>query len=169
LLELTRQRLDQLIHRQKKGSAEKLGAQVGRVLEKYKMGKFIQWQVKEGRLEYQIKEAVLTQEQLLDGCYIVQTTVGAPQMSSKQVVHTYKSLALVEQAFRSLKTVALEIRPIYRQKDERIRSDVLLCVLAYYLYWHPQQRWQPLFEQLGIIHFYQRQNASCMSVLKWHS
>jgi transposase len=149
LLQLTCQGLDKLVSRKQKGAAEKLGSQVGRLLQKYKMGKLIQWEVKAGRLEYQVKEAALTQEQLFDGCYIVNTTVAASQMPTAQVVETYKSLALVEQAFRCLKTVALEIRPVYHKKDDRIRSHVFLCVLAYYVYWHMQQRLQPLFEQDG--------------------
>jgi transposase len=149
LLELTCRGLDKLVNRKQKGSAEKLGSQVGRLLQKYRMGKFIDWGVKAGRLEYQVQEAALIQEQLFDGCYIVHTTVAASQMPTAQVVQTYKSLALVEQAFRSLKTVALEIRPVYHKKDDRIRSHVFLCVLAYYVYWHLQQRLQPLFEQDG--------------------
>jgi transposase len=64
-------------------------------------------------------------------------------------VRTYKSLSVVEQAFRNLKTVSLEIRPVYHKKDDRIRSHVFLCVLAFYLQWHMQQRLKPLFESDG--------------------
>ena len=53
------------------------------------------------------------------------------QLTQNEVVKTYKSLSVVEQAFRNLKTVSLEIRPVYHKKDERIRSHVFLCVLAY--------------------------------------
>jgi transposase len=70
-------------------------------------------------------------------------------MSEKEVVAAYKGLSVVEQAFRTLKTVALEIRPVYHRLDERIRSHVFLCVLAYYLQWHVQQRLQPLFDSDG--------------------
>jgi transposase len=149
LLALTRQGLDKLVKRKNKSTPEKLGSQVGRLLQKYKMGKFIQWEVKAGRLEYQLKEGAITQEQLFDGCYIVSSTVAASQMKPTEVVGTYKSLAFVEQAFRSLKTVALEIRPVYHKKDDRIRSHVFLCLLAYYVYWHMQQRLRPLFEKDG--------------------
>jgi transposase len=149
LLELTRQGLDKLVQRKKKGQAAKLGAQVGRLLQKYKMGKFFKWEVKEGRLVYQVEEAAVVQEQLFDGCYVVHTTVAADLMKETEVVETYKSLSLVEQAFRSLKTVALEIRPVYHKKDDRIRAHVFLCVLAYYVYWHMRQRLSPLFEQDG--------------------
>ncbi len=149
LLELTRQGMDKLVEPKKKRTPEKLGSQVGRLLEKYKMGKFIHWEVKEGRLEYHLKQEAIGQEQLLDGCYIITTTVTESQMKTAQVVATYKSLTFVEQAFRTLKTVALEIRPVYHKKDDRIRSHVFLCMLAYYVYWHMKQRLQPLFEKDG--------------------
>ena len=149
LLALTRQGLDKLVKRKKKSAPDKLGSQVGRLLQKYKMGKFIQWEVKAGRLEYQLKEEHITQEQLFDGCYIISSTVTASQMKSTEMVETYKSLAFVEQAFRTLKTVALEIRPVYHKKDDRIRSHVFLCMLAYYVYWHMKQRLHPLFEKDG--------------------
>lgn len=149
LLELTRQGLDKLAQQPLKKTPEKLGSQVGRLLEKYKMGKFIQWEVKAGRLEYHFKEEAIALEKLCDGCYIITTTVAASQMKTAEVVSTYKSLAFVEQAFRTLKTVALEIRPVYHKKDDRIRSHVFLCMLAYYLYWHMKQRLQPLFDTDG--------------------
>jgi hypothetical protein len=61
-------------------------------------------------------------------------------MSTVEVVNAYKSLTFVERAFRNLKTVQLEIRPVYHKTDERIRSHVFLCMLAYYLQWHMEQR-----------------------------
>jgi hypothetical protein len=68
LLELTRQGLDKLVQRKKKGQAGQLGSQVGRLLQKYKMGKFFKWEVKAGRVEYQLQEEAVAQEQLFDGC-----------------------------------------------------------------------------------------------------
>ena len=50
----------------------------------------------------------------------------------------------MEDAFRNLKTVQLEIRPVYHKTDDRIRAHVFLCVLAYYLQWHMNQRLAPL-------------------------
>jgi transposase len=149
LIELTRTGLDKLVGRKRKSTSEKLGSQVGRLLQRYKMGKFIQWEVKAGRLKYQLLEAAVAQEQLLDGAYIITTAVAASQMKTTEVVGTYKSLAFVEQAFRSLKTVALEIRPVYHKNDDRIRSHVFLCMLAYYVYWHMKQRLEPLFQKDG--------------------
>ena len=149
LLDRTREALDKIVGRKKKGSTEKLSAQVGKILAHYKMGKFVAWQIEAGRLKWQFKEAHIEQEKLFDGCYIVSATVPKEQMNQDQVVGAYKNLSVVEQAFRNLKTVSLEIRPVYHKKDERIRSHVFLCVLAFYVQWHMQQRLQPLFEADG--------------------
>lgn len=149
LLDRTREALDKIVARKKKGSIEKLSAQVGKILGQCKMGKFVEWQIDEGRLRWHFKEAHIAQEKLFDGCYIVSATVPKEQMNADQVVGTYKNLSVVEQAFRNLKTVSLEIRPVYHKKDDRIRSHVFLCVLAFYLQWHLQQRLQPLFETDG--------------------
>lgn len=60
---------------------------------------------------------------------------------------SYKSLALVERAFRCLKTVDLQVRPVYHWLADRVRAHVLLCMLAYYLEWHMRQGLAPmLFE-----------------------
>ncbi len=149
LLDRTRAALDKIVARKKKGSTEKLSAQVGKILARHKMGKFVEWQIDAGRLKWEFKETHIEQEKLFDGCYIVSATVPKEQLNQDEVVRTYKNLSVVEQAFRNLKTVSLEIRPVYHKKDDRIRSHVFLCVLAFYLQWHMQQRLQPLFEADG--------------------
>jgi transposase len=149
LLDRTREALDKIVARKQKGATEKLSAQVGKILARYKMGKFVEWQIDTGRLKWHFKEAHIEQEKLFDGCYIVSATVPKEQLNQDEVVRTYKNLSVVEQAFRNLKTVSLEIRPVYHKKDDRIRSHVFLCVLAFYLQWHLQQRLQPLFEADG--------------------
>jgi hypothetical protein len=52
----------------------------------------------------------------------------------------YKSLAQVERAIRSLKTVDLHIRPIFHWTPQRVRAHVCLCMLAYHVEWHLRQR-----------------------------
>src|SRR5262245_34043980 len=149
LLDLTQAGLAKMAGRKKRTAAEKLGAQVGKWLARYKMGKFVDWEIQEGRLHWRWQEEAIAQEKLFDGCYIVSSNVPAEQMKETEVVAAYKKLSLAEQAFRNLKTVALEIRPVYHKKDERIRSHVFLCVLAYYIQWHLEQRLKPLFEADG--------------------
>ena len=63
-------------------------------------------------------------------------------------MRNYKRLAEVEQAFRSLKSPDLRVRPIRHRLAERVRAHVLLCMLAYYVQWHLKRAWEPLlFEE----------------------
>ena len=133
----------------KRSAPETIGARVGRVLQRYKMGKFVQWSVRAGQLEWQFDQEKIEAEKRFDGCYVVVATVPPEKMAKAQLVASYKKLSLVETAFRNLKTVQLEVRPVYHKKDERIRAHVFLCMLAYYLQWHAQQRLKSLFEQDG--------------------
>jgi transposase len=169
LLELTRQKLEAIAQGRKKktpGRApdkkagtkprpakapapEKIGARVGRVLQRYKMGKFVVWSVVAGKLEWRFDQEKIQSEQRLDGCYVIVADVPPEKMAKAQLVASYKKLSLVEQAFRNLKTVQLEVRPVYHKKDERIRAHVFLCLLAYYLQWQARQRLQPLFAEDG--------------------
>lgn len=153
LLALTRQQLDSIALPKRKSKkatlAERIGARVGRVLQRYKMGKFINWSVNEGKLEWQFIQEKIDAEQQWDGCYIVMANVPPEQMAKAQVVASYKKLSFVEQAFRNLKTVQLEVRPVYHKKDDRIRAHVFICMLAYYLQWHARQRLKPLFAEDG--------------------
>jgi hypothetical protein len=100
----------------------------------------------EGRSWDEIK---ISEEAALDGCYIIRTDVPTSEMETKEVVKAYKSLGEVERAFRNLKTVQLDMRPVYHKSDDRIRAHVFLCTLAYYVQWHMQQRLKPLFERDG--------------------
>ena len=149
LLEATRQQLDKSASSKRKAKAERIGSRVGRVLQRYKMGKFVDWSVQEGKLRWSFKEEEIAAEERFDGCYVIVSDVPAEQMAKTAVVASYKKLSFVEQAFRNLKTVQLEMRPIYHKKDERIRCHVFICLLAHYLQWHAWQRLKPLFAQDG--------------------
>lgn len=149
LLDVTRTALEKISQSKRKGTPEAIGKRVGKVFAKTKMEKFVQWEVKEGCLLWSFKEDKVYAEQLLDGCYIINTDVPAELMDKQEIVASYKKLALVEQAFRNLKTVQLEIRPVYHKTDDRIRCHVFLCMLAYYIQWHMNQRLKPLFQSDG--------------------
>jgi transposase len=149
LMEKTRLGLDKIAASKRKASAEQLGARVGKVLQQYKMGKLVRWQIQDERLRWQWEDQKLTAAARFDGCYIVNTDVPPEQMAKAEVVAAYKKLSLVEHAFRNLKTVQLEVRPVYHKLDDRIRGHVFLCTLAYYLQWHLTQRLAPLFAADG--------------------
>jgi hypothetical protein len=150
LLDVTRQALDKIAGTKRQSTKEKIGARVGRVLQKYKMGKFVNWEVREGRLNWHFDEEKIAAELLLDGCYVITTDAKPDQMDFAKTVESYKRLRLVEMAFRNLKTVQLEVRPVFHKTDDRIRAHVFLCVLAYYMQWHMNQRLQSLFASDGL-------------------
>src|SRR6516165_9408777 len=87
-------------------------------------------------------------EATLDGIYVVRTNLPAAQSDAAATVRAYKSLSGVEHAFRSLKTVDLELRPVFHWTAPRVRAHVLLCMLAYHLQWHMRRSLAPmLFDQ----------------------
>ena len=149
LLNNTRKTLDIIAQTKRKATAENLGKRVGKVLAKTRMEKFVQWEVKEGRLQWSFKEEKVYAEEILDGCYIINSDVPKELMDKQEIVASYKKLTLVEQAFRNLKSVQLEVRPVYHKTDARIQCHVFLCMLAYYLQWHMNQRLKPLFQSDG--------------------
>ena len=125
---------------------------------RYKVGKFIKWSIeadktdlksKHHKLCWELDQAKITGEELLDGCYIIRTDSSTNQLDSERVVYAYKSLGNVERAFRNLKTVQLEMRPVYHKTDGRIRAHIFLCMLSYYVQWHIQQRLKPFFDSNG--------------------
>ena len=149
LLDLTQSGLEKIAHAQRVSTAEKIGSRVGRILQQYKMGKFVTWNVQDGRLQWKFDQERIAAEMLLDGCYVICSDVKAEAMNAANVVASYKKLQLVETAFRNIKTVQLELRPVFHKNDDRIRAHVFLYMLAYYLQWHMKQRLRPLFDADG--------------------
>lgn len=123
---------------------QNIGLRAGKILNRYKMGKHFQLRIEEDSFHYERKTANIEREQNLDGIYVIRTSVNKEVLSSRQVVASYKSLSNVERAFRSLKTVDLQVRPIHHRLPDRVRSHILLCVLAYYVEWHMRQLLAPI-------------------------
>ena len=148
LLQKTTEELDTIMASTRKSKYSK-GIRAGKVVEKYKMGKFIVFHGEGDGLSYTLDEAKIQQESSLDGCYIIFTDISADELTAIKAVESYKNLLQVEQAFRNLKTVHLEIRPIFHKTDDRIRCHVFICMLAYYVMWHMKQRLHPLMDSDG--------------------
>jgi hypothetical protein len=119
---------------------EKIGLRVGRVIAQHKMEKHFELTITETSFTYARREENIRAEAALDGLYVVRASVSKETMTSEELVSTYKSLAQVERAFRSMKTIDLRVRPIYHFNDDRIRAHVFLCMLAYYVEWHMRDR-----------------------------
>ena len=149
LLKKTLEELDKIVASTKKTNYSK-EVRAGKVVSKYKMGKFIIFEGEGENLKYSINQEKINQESGLDGCYVVFTDVSEEDMTAVETVKNYKNLMKVEQAFRNMKTVRLEIRPVYHKTDERIKSHVFICMLAYYVMWHMIKRLQPFFDTNGV-------------------
>jgi len=149
LITKTREALEKLVRSRKPRTVEELGAAVGKALARWKVGKFFTWRVHRGKLEWELDVQRVEREQSLDGCYVVRTDASEQVFDKNAAVASYRQLAEVERDFRQLKTVAIEIRPTYHHKDERIEAHVFLCLLAYYIQWHMHRRLSPLFEADG--------------------
>ena len=133
-----------------KRDPQKVAASVGRIFAKYTIEKFFSWNVDErGGLTWALKNDVIEKEAELDGCYVIKTTAASETLDKEATVDCYRNLQKVEQAFKNMKTVMLELRPIYHKSDERIESHIFIVMLAYYLQWHAVQRLKPLFENDG--------------------
>lgn len=124
--------------------AAKIGLAVGAVLDKRKMAKHYELAITDTSFTWRRKDAAIAAEARLDGIYVIRTNLPAAALTADQTVGAYKSLAQVERAFRCLKTVDLEIRPIYHWTAPRVRAHVLLCMLAYYVEFHMRQALAPI-------------------------
>jgi hypothetical protein len=123
---------------------QNIGLRAGKILNRYKMGKHFQLRIEEDSFHYERKTANIEREKNLDGIYVIRTSVKKEVLSGQQVVASYKSLSGVERAFRSLKTVDLQVRPIHHRLPDRVRAHILLCMLAYYVEWHMRQLLAPI-------------------------
>jgi transposase len=126
-----------------RGAAE-IGMAVGAVLDKHKMAKHFELTIADDRFVFARKREQIAQEAALDGLYAVRTSLPEDTLADAAAVKTYKSLSMVERAFRCLKTVDLHVRPIHHWLEDRVRAHVFLCMLAYYVEWHMRARLAPM-------------------------
>jgi transposase len=121
-----------------------IALKVGAVVNKHKMAKHFETTIEDDRFEFRRKEKAVAEEAALDGIYVVRTSLPAAALDDAGTVAAYKRLGGVERAFRSLKTVDLEVRPIFHWASPRVKAHVLLCMLAYYVEHHMRERLAPL-------------------------
>ena len=115
-----------------RGKSE-IGVEVGKVVNRKKVAKHFHIEIDDDRFEYSRNQEKIDAEASLDGIYVIRSNVNANEMSDEQVVAHYKNLALVERAFRSLKSIDLRVRPINHRLEDRVRSHIFICMLAYYI------------------------------------
>ena len=149
LIEAVSNKLTEKAKVKKKRDKSKVSASIGRIFEKYKIEKFFEWKVdEEGKITWELKRDRVLKEEALDGCYAIRTDVNN-MMNKNDIVRGYHNLQKVEFAFRNLKTVLLEMRPMYHKTDNRLISHIFLTMLAYYIQWHATEKLEPLFKSDG--------------------
>jgi transposase len=117
---------------------------VGKVINKYKVGKHFKLDIRDNGFDFEIDEPKVTAEAALDGIYVIRTSLSEQRISAEDTVRSYKLLTRVERAFRSFKTIDLKVRPIRHYLENRVRAHIFLCMLAYYVQWHMLEAWRPL-------------------------
>ena len=123
---------------------DNIGLAVGKVLNQYKVAKHFDLLITDDAFSFARLGSNIAAEAALDGLYIIRTSVQAQRMDAPTCVRTYKSLAQVERAFRSIKTMDLKVRPIHHHLENRVRAHIFVCMLAYYVEWHMREAWREL-------------------------
>src|SRR3954463_12685222 len=126
-----------------RGIAE-IALAVGAVIDTYKMAKHFDLTITDAAFSFARKTAEIQAEAASDGLYVVRTSLPAEALDDAATVRSYKSLARVERAFRCIKTVDLQVRPVHHWLADRVRAHVFLCMLAYYVQWHMRQHLAPM-------------------------
>jgi hypothetical protein len=149
LLQATEKKLEEIVAATKRAKRAlrgkaKIGLRVGKVLNHYKVGKHFVLKITSARFSYQRDQAKIAAEALLDGLYVIRTSLSQEFLGSTDTVRAYKDLAKVERAFRSMKTIDLKVRPIFHWLADRVRAHVFLCMLSYYVEWHLRKPLAPL-------------------------
>jgi hypothetical protein len=121
-----------------------IGERVGRVINNYKVAKHFTLSIAPGAFSFTRNQAEIDEEAALDGLYVLRTTCPPAELGAPAVVRAYKQLKEVEQAFRTMKSPELAIRPIFHHLEERVRAHVFLCMLAYYVGFELRERLAPL-------------------------
>ena len=147
LLQATEKQLAAIKKRVQAGTlrgADKIGIAVGEDAGKYKMGKHFAITITDSTFSFERDRDRIAAEAALDGIYVLRTSVDAEVLDPAAVVAGYKNLANIERDFRIIKSDDLDLRPIHHRLTDRVKSHVLICMLACYLSWHLRKAWAPL-------------------------
>ena len=123
---------------------DKIGVRVGKVVNQYSMAKHFTLAIRDNAFTFTRQAENIATEAAQDGIYVIRTSLPVERMDSADCVRHYKSLAQVERAFHTLKSVNLRIRPIHHRLETRVRAHIFLCMLAYYVEWHMRETWREL-------------------------
>ena len=104
---------------------------IERKSEKLKIDKWVVVSSQERTISLSVDNESLREIAKLDGCYVLRTDLSTAAACKELVHERYKDLALVEWAFRTSKTVQLEMRPIHVRLADRTRGHAFVVMMAY--------------------------------------
>jgi transposase len=122
---------------------DKITLRLGKVINRYKVGKHLTTEITDEAFSYARDEAKIAAEAALDGIYVIRTSLDEPTLARDDVVLRYKGLEDVERFFRTLNG-ELDVRPIRHRLADRVRAHVFLRMLSYYITWHMKAALAPL-------------------------
>jgi len=99
-------------------------------VKRHKLNGFVTLSLEQEQIRCQIDQAQMAELALLDGCYVLETTVPAARMDAQTVDERYRDLQKVERGFRTMKTDFLEVRPIFLRNGKRTKAHVFVAMLA---------------------------------------
>lgn len=142
LVEKTRKKLE-MIERNVKDERWKSEKVIAKRLHawvnKWKMARFFDVEYGEGHFSFSQNEEEIKKYEAIDGFYVITSDVIKEKLATVELRDRYKSLIQVEQAFRTMKTTDLFVRPIRHWNPDRVRGHVFLCMLAYLIVWKARQ------------------------------
>ncbi len=125
-------------------TAAEIGVKVGKIVNRFKVAKHFALTIKDGAFAWARRTEAIRREAELDGIYVIRTSEPKERLSPEETVRSYKRLAAVERAFRTLKGLDLRVRPIFHRTEAHVTAHFFLCLLAYYVEWHMRDAWRPL-------------------------
>jgi len=147
LLAATSRKLERVVKSVRSGRLKgkaKIGLRVGEKLGKHRMGKHFQLTIQDDALAFEVDQESVANEAAMDGIYVIRTSLPEEKFGAAEAVRAYKDLSEVEQAFRTHKSIDLQVRPIHHHLSDRVKAHLFICMLAYYVRWHMERAWASL-------------------------
>jgi transposase len=106
---------------------EAIGAAAARALSRHHGDRYFRWQLTKGVFTFEEHPVRLGLEKQLEGKYVLMTSEKA--FTAQDAVQQYKELMELERGFRALKDI-LALRPIYHQRESRVKAHIFVAALA---------------------------------------
>ena len=113
-------------------------------IQRLKAQEWLQLTLQQQRLVLTVDSKGLQAASQLDGCYVVETDLKAPQADAQTIHDRYKDLAFVERDFRTLKTGHLDFRPWFVCTQDNTQAHALTSMLALKVRRHLERAWWSL-------------------------